>query len=117
MLDFCTFVVLLLLFSSGTSVKFQILNLSKFVSLACCGKMQAHSTMRGKRPKMINVDLLSDASLPKCYPPKSPRIKEEDIGDIEEMQVEAQVEEDVMGLSDAKSDDVDVRCDTSSGTL
>ena len=64
--------------------------------------MQAHSTMRGKRPKIIDVDLLSDVSSPKCHSPKSPRIKEEELDDIEEMQVEAQVEEDVMGSSDAK---------------
>ena len=69
--------------------------------------MQAHSTMRGKRPKIIDVDLLSDVSSPKCHSPKSPRIKEEELDDIEEMQVEAQVEEDVMGLSDAESDEVE----------
>ena len=56
--------------------KFQILDLSKFVSLACCCKMQAHSTMRGKSPKIIDVDFLSDVSSPKCHSPKSPRIKE-----------------------------------------
>ena len=126
-LYFSTFVLLLLLLFYGTSVKFQMLNLSKFVSLAfkfqifdlsnfvslaikfqifdlskfvslayCC-KMQAHSTTRGKRPKIIDVDLLSDVSSPKCHSPKSPRIKEEELDDIEEMQVEAQVEEDVMG--------------------
>ena len=103
-LYFSTFVLLLLLLFYGTSVKFQMLNLSKFVSLAfkfqifdlskfvslavkfqifdlskfvslayCC-KMQAHSTMRGKRPKIIDVDLLSDVSSPKCHSPKSPRI-------------------------------------------
>ena len=82
--------------------KFQIFDLSKFVSLAYC-----HSTMRGKRPKIIDVDLLSDVSSPKCHSPKSPRIKEEELDDIEEMQVEAQVEEDVMGLSDAESDEVE----------
>ena len=122
-LYFCTFVLLLLLLFYGTSVKFQMLNLSKFVSsafkfqifdlskfvslavkfqifdlskfvsLAYCCKMQAHSTMRGKRPKIIDVDLLSDVSSPKCHSPKSPRIKEEELDDIEEMQVEAQVEE------------------------
>ena len=48
--------------------------------------------MRGKRPKIIDVDLLSDVSSPKCHSPKSPRIKEEELDDIEEMQVEAQVE-------------------------
>ena len=69
--------------------------------------MQAHSTMRGKRPKIIDVDLLSDVSSPKCHSPKSPRIKEEELDDIKEMQVEAQVEEDVMGLSDAESDEVE----------
>ena len=69
--------------------------------------MQAHSTMRGKRPKIIDVDLLSDVSSPKCHSPKSPRIKEEELDDIEEMQVDAQVEEDVMGLSDAESDEVE----------
>ena len=37
--------------------KFQIFDLSKFVSLAYCCKMQAHSTMRGKRPKIIDVKL------------------------------------------------------------
>ena len=111
-LYFSTFVLLLLLLFYGPSVKFQMLNLSKFVSLAikfqifdlskfvslayCC-KMQAHSTMRGKRPKIIDVDLLSDVSSPKCHSPKSPRFKEEELDDIEEMQVEAQVEEDVMG--------------------
>jgi hypothetical protein len=63
--------------------------------------------MRGKRPKIIDVDLLSDVSSPKCHSPKSPRIKEEELDDIEEMQVEAQVEEDVMGLSDAESDEVE----------
>ena len=136
-LYFSTFALLLLLLFYGTSVKFQMLNLSKFVSLAfifqifdlskfvslavkfqifdlskfvslayCC-KMQAHSTMRGKRPKIIDVDLLSDVSSPKCHSPKSPRIKEEELDDIEEMQVEAQVEEDVMGLSDAESDEVE----------
>ena len=99
--------LLLVLFFSKTSVKFHILNLSKFVSLACCCKMQAHSTMRGKGPKIIDVDLLSDASSPKCHSPKSPRIKEEKLDDIEEMQVEAKVEEDVMGLSDAESDKVE----------
>ena len=104
---FATFVLLLLLLFYGTSVKFQMLNLSKFVSLAYCCKMQAHSTMRGKRPKIIDVDLLSDVSSPKCHSPKSPRIKEEELDDIEEMQVEAQVEEDVMGLSDAESDEVE----------
>ena len=104
---FATFVLLLLLLFYGTSVKFQMLNLSKFVSLAYCCKMQAHSTMRGKRPKIIHVDLLSDVSSPKCHSPKSPRIKEEELDDIEEMQVEAQVEEDVMGLSDAESDEVE----------
>ena len=67
--------------------------------------MQAHSTMRGKRPKIIDVDLLSDVSSPKYHSPKSPRIKEEERDDIEEMQVEAQVEEDVMGFSDAESDE------------
>ena len=72
--------------------------------------MQAHSTMRGKRPKIIDVDLLSDVSSPKCHSPKSPRIKEEELDDIEEMQVEAQVEEDVMGLSDAESDEVEEEC-------
>ena len=72
------------------AVKFQIFDLSKFVSLAYCCKMQAHSTMRGKRPKIIDVDLLSDVSSPKCHSPKSPRIKEEELDDIEEMQVEAQ---------------------------
>ena len=82
--------------------KFQIFDLSKFVSLAYC-----HSTMRGKRPKIIDVDLLGDVSSPKCHSPKSPRIKEEELDDIEEMQVEAQVEEDVMGLSDAESDEVE----------
>ena len=96
-LYFSTFVLLLLLLFYGTSVKFQMLNLSKFVSLALkfqifdlskfvslavkfqifdlskfvslayCGKMQAHSTMRGKRPKIIDVDLLSDVSSPKCH--------------------------------------------------
>ena len=89
------------------AVKFQIFDLSKFVSLAYCCKMQAHSTMRGKRPKIIDVDLLSDVSSPKCHSPKSPRIKEEELDDIEEMQVEAQVEEDVMGFSDAESDEVE----------
>ena len=121
-LYFSTFLLLLLLLFYGTSVKFQMLNLSKFVSsafkfqifdlskfvsLAYCCKMQAHSTMRGKRPKIIDVDLLSDVSSPKCHSPKSPRIKEEELDDIEEMQVEAQVEEDVMGLSDAESDEVE----------
>ena len=121
-LYFSTFVLLLLLLFYGTSVKFQMLNLSKFISLAikfqifdlskfvslayCC-KMQAHSTMWGKRPKIIDVDLLSDVSSPKCHSPKSPRIKEEELDDIEEMQVEAQVEEHVMGLSDAESDEVE----------
>ena len=98
---------LLLLLFSDTSVKFQILNLSKFVSLACCCKTQAHSTTRGIRPKIIDVDLLSDVSSPKCHSPKSPRIKEEELDDIEEMQVEVEVEEDVMGLSDAESDKVE----------
>ena len=69
--------------------------------------MQVHSTMRGKRPKIIDVDLLSDVSSPECHSPKSPRIKEEEVDDIEEMQVEAQVEEDVMGLSNAESDEVE----------
>ena len=55
---------------------------------------------------MINVDLLSDASLPKCYPPKSSRIKQEGLDDIEEMQVDAGVEEGVMRLSDAVSGEV-----------
>ena len=87
--------------------KFQILDLSKFVSLAYCCKTQAHSTMRGKRPKIIDVDLLSDVSSPKCHSPKSPRIKEEELDDIEEMQLEAEVEEDVMGLSDVRSDEVE----------
>ena len=82
-------------------------NLSKFVSLACCCKMQAHSTMMGKRRKIIDVDLLSDASSPTCYPPQSPIIKEEELDYMEEMQVEAEVEEDVMGLSDAESDEVE----------
>ena len=116
-LYFSTFVLLLLLLFYGTCVKFQMLNLSKFVSLAF--KFQifdlskfvslayCHSTMRGKRPKIIDVDLLSDVSSPKCHSPKSPRIKEEELDDIEEMQVEAQVEEDVMGLSDAESDEVE----------
>ena len=63
--------------------------------------------MRGKRPKIIDVDLLSDVSSPKCHSPKSSRIKEEELDDIEEMQIEAQVEEDVMGLSDAESDEVE----------
>ena len=49
--------------------KFQILDLSKFVSLACCCKMQTHSTMRGKRPKIIDVDLLSHVSSRKCHSP------------------------------------------------
>ena len=44
--------------------------------------MQAHSTIRGKRPKIIDVDLLSDVSSPKCHSPKSPRIKEEELDDI-----------------------------------
>ena len=38
--------------------------------------------MRGKRPKIIDVDLLSDVSSPKCHSPKSPRIKEEELDDI-----------------------------------
>ena len=46
------------------ALKFQIFDLSQFVSLACFCKMQAHSTMRGKRPKIIDVDLLSDVSSP-----------------------------------------------------
>ena len=35
------------------------------------------------------------------------KIKEEELDDIEEMQVEAEVEEDVMGLSDAESHEVE----------
>ena len=69
--------------------------------------MQAYSTMRGKRPKIIDVDLLSDISSPKCHSPKSLRVKEEEVNDIEEMQVDAKVEEDVMGLSDAESHEVE----------
>ena len=36
MLHFGTFVLLLLLLLSGTSIRFQILNSSKFVSIAAC---------------------------------------------------------------------------------
>ena len=93
--------------------KFQIFDSSKFVSLACCCKMQAHSTMRGKRPKIIDVDLLSDVSSPKCHLPESQGIKEEEFDDIEEMQVEAEVEEDVMRLLDAESNEVEEETEAS----
>ena len=69
--------------------------------------MQAHSTMQGRRPKIIDVDLMSDASSPKCHLPASPRIKEQDLDDVEKMQVDAHVEENVMGLSVAESDEVE----------
>ena len=40
--------------------------------------------MRAKRPKIIDLDLLSDSFL-KCHSPKSPGNKEEELDGIEEM--------------------------------
>ena len=79
--------------------------------------MHAHSTMRGRSPQIIDVDLFSYASSPKCHSPKSPRIKEEELDDIEDMQVEAEVQEDVTGLSDAESDEVEEEEEPSNSLL